>query len=119
MKSPMVKPKTYLSFWSYKAQKIWNKPLAEIRFVPTEYSAIYADGSKNGDSVAPAAVFGHQVYAARLSTACSIFSAEANAILLALKFAVSSHKSKFMICSDSLSCLLEIESCKAQNPFIL
>jgi hypothetical protein len=65
-----------------------NKPLAEIRSVPTEYSAIYADGSKNGDSVAPAAVFGHQVYAARLSTACSIFSAEANAILLALKFAV-------------------------------
>jgi hypothetical protein len=24
-----------------------------------------------------------------------------------------------MICSDSLSCLLAIESCKTQNPFIL
>jgi hypothetical protein len=24
-----------------------------------------------------------------------------------------------MICSDSLSCLLAIESCKIQNPFIL
>ena len=28
-------------------------------------------------------------------------------------------KSKFMICSDFLSCLLSIESCKTQNPFIL
>jgi hypothetical protein len=48
----------------------------------------------------------------------SIFSVEANAILLALKFVASSDKSKFMICSDSLSCLLAIESCKTQNPFI-
>jgi hypothetical protein len=39
--------------------------------------------------------------------------------LLALKFVASSEKSKFMICSDSLSCLLAIESCKTQNPFIL
>jgi hypothetical protein len=46
-------------------------------------------------------------------------SAEANAILLALKFVASSDESKFMICSDSLSCLLAIESCKTQNPFIL
>jgi hypothetical protein len=41
-----------------------------------------------------------------------------NAILLALKFVASSGKSKFMICSDSLSCLVAIESCKTQNPFI-
>jgi hypothetical protein len=40
-------------------------------------------------------------------------------ILLALKFVASSEKSKFMIRSDSLSCLLAIESCKTQNPFIL
>ena len=40
------------------------------------------------------------------------------AILLALKFvASSSDKSKFMICSDSRSCLA-IPSCKTQNPFI-
>jgi hypothetical protein len=40
------------------------------------------------------------------------------AILLALKLvASSSDKSKFMICSDSLSCLA-IPSCKTQNPFI-
>ena len=54
-----------------------------------------------------------------LPSAISIFSAETNAILLALKFVASSEKIKFMICSDSLSCLLAIESCKTQNPFIL
>jgi ribonuclease HI len=36
-----------------------------------------------------------------------------------LKFVASSDKSKCMICSDSLSFLLAIESCKTQNPFIL
>ena len=32
---------------------------------------------------------------------------------------LSSDESKFMICSDSLSCLLAIVSYKTQNPFIL
>jgi ribonuclease HI len=72
----------------------------------------------DGDRVASAAVFGQQVYSVRLPSASSIFSAEANAMLLALKFVASSDKSKFMICSDSRSCLLAIESCQAY-PFIL
>jgi len=63
--------------------------------------------------------YNHPVYSTRLSSASSIFSAEANAILLALKFLTCSDKSKFMICSESLSWLLSIESCKTQNPFIL
>ena len=91
---------------------------AGIRSVTTEYSAMYTDDSKDGGRVASAAVFGQQVYSARLPSANSIFSAEANAILFALKLVASSEKSKFMICSDSLSCLLAIESCKTQNPFI-
>jgi hypothetical protein len=35
---------------------------AEIRSITSEYSAIYTDGSKDGDRVASAAVFGQQVY---------------------------------------------------------
>jgi hypothetical protein len=57
---------------------------AEIRSVTSEYSTIYTDGSKYGNRVASAAVFGQQVYSARLPSASSIFNAEANAILLAL-----------------------------------
>jgi hypothetical protein len=34
---------------------------AEIRSVTSEYSTIYTDGSKDGDRVASAAVFGQQV----------------------------------------------------------
>jgi ribonuclease HI len=64
-------------------------------------------------------VFGQQVYSARIPSTSSIFSAEANAIRLALKFVASSEKSKVMTCSDSLSCLLAIVSCKTQNTFIL
>jgi hypothetical protein len=90
---------------------------AEIRSVTSEYSTIYTDGSKYGNRVASAAVFGQQVYSARLPSASLIFNAEANAILLGLKFVASSEKSKFMICSDSLSYLLAIESCKTQKPF--
>ena len=40
-------------------------------------------------------------------------------MILALKFAASSDKNKFLIGSDSLSCQLAIESCKTQEPFIL
>jgi hypothetical protein len=40
-------------------------------------------------------------------------------MLVALKFVASSDESKFMICSDSLSSLLAIESCKTQNHFVL
>jgi hypothetical protein len=54
----------------------------------------------------------------RLLSASSIFIAEANAMLLALK-SIASSECKFITCSDYLSCLLAIEKCKGQNPFIL
>ena len=85
---------------------------AEIKSITSEYSAIYTDGTRDCDTVSPAAVFGQQVNPLRLPPASSIFSAEANAMIHALKFATSSIESKFIICSDSLSCLLTIESCK-------
>jgi hypothetical protein len=87
--------------------------------VSSEYSAIYTDCSKDGDRIVSAAVFGRQVCSLRLSSASSIFGAEANTMLLSLKFVASSDESKFMICSDSISCLLAIENRKTQNPFIL
>ena len=101
-----------LLFWT-KYKKSETGPLliqqhfAETKSVTSEYSAIYTDVSKDGDIVALAAVSGQQVYSLRLP------SAEANAILLALKFVASSDECKFMI----WTCLLAIGSCKTQNPF--
>ena len=65
------------------------------------------------------AVFGQHGYYVRLPSTSSTISVEANAMFLALKLVASSSESQFMICSDSLSCLLAIESCKTQNLFIL
>jgi hypothetical protein len=48
-----------------------------------------------------------------------IFNAEDNALLFVLKLVAYCDESKFMICQDVLACLLAIESCKTQNPFIL
>ena len=59
--------------------------------------------------VASAAIFEQQVYSLRLPSASSIFIAEANVIRLALKFAASSHESKFMISSNTLPCMLAIK----------
>jgi len=114
---PWLNPNPIFNFELTKYKKSLTNPLliqqhfAEIRSIKSEYSAIYTDGSKDGDRVLSAAVFGQQVYSLRLLSASSIFSA--------VKFVASSDESKFMICSDLLSCLLAIESCQTQNLFIL
>ena len=74
---------------------------------------MYTDGSNNGDIISSTAAFRELP----VSSASSIISTEANTILVALKFVVSSDKNKCMMCSDFLSCLLAIESCKTQKPF--
>ena len=108
---PWLNPKPTFNFELTQYKKSETNPLliqqhfAEIRSVTSEYSAIYTDGSNDGDRVASAAVFGQQVDSLRLPSASSIFCAEANAILLALKLIASSDESKCMICSDYLSCL--------------
>ena len=73
------KPIFNLELTQYK--QVYTIPLlikqhfAEIRLVTSEYYASYADGSKDGDSVASAAVLGLQVYSDRLPSASLIFSA--------------------------------------------
>jgi len=110
---PWLNPKPTFNFELTQYKKFETNSLlikkhsAEIRPVTSEYSAIYTDGSKDGDGVALAAVFGQQVYSVRLPSASSIFSAEANAILLALKFVAFSDKSKLMICSDFKSFIMK------------
>jgi hypothetical protein len=74
---PWLNPKRTFSFEITQHKKSETNPLliqqhfAEIRSVTSEYSAIYTDGSKDGDRVASAAVFGQQVYSARIPSAGS------------------------------------------------
>ena len=69
---------------------------------------IFTDGSKVDEKVAAAAVSSvapNSPFSCRLKGHCSIYTAELQAILFALKQAHQSQERKFMIFSDSLSAL--------------
>ena len=67
-----LNPKPTFNFELTQYKKSETNPLliqqhfAENRSVTSEYSAIYTDGSKDGDKVESAAVFVQQVYSTRL-----------------------------------------------------
>lgn len=77
----------------------------EIRDSFSTFKHIYTDGSKDGDSVAAAAVAGDNTYTFRLPDKASIFSAELKAIWLALDHIQHDRHGLFVVFSDSLSCL--------------
>jgi ribonuclease HI len=80
---------------------------------------IYTDGSKDHSGTACAAVSKGRLLLCRLPNEASIFTAEARAILLALKIVETTHTNQFIIFSDSLSCLQAIQSPCWKNPVIL
>ena len=77
-----------------------------------DYTKIFTDGSKQGNAVAAAAVMVNKVLVKRLPDHASIFSAEAQAIVLALNIISQSSNQHFLILSDSLSC---VEAIKNRN----
>ena len=77
-----------------------------------DYTRIYTDGSKIGEAAGAAAVLTPQVSNKRLPNHSSIFTAEARAILLALDMAQRRPNNRFLLLTDSLSCL---QSMKNQN----
>ena len=83
---------------------------------------IYTDGSKVDEKVAAAAVSSvapNSPFSCRLTDHCSIYTAELQAILLALKQAYQSQESKFMIFSDSLTALQALEKLKTDHPLLI
>ncbi len=90
----------------------------EIREFYSDFKAIYTDGSKAGDTVASAAIFGNKNRKCRLPNKTSIFSAELKAIDLALDLAVESHYVQYIIFSDSLSVLQALYYEKFENPIV-
>ena len=121
---PWELPRPKFIFDLRKHKKSDTNPLiiqqhfAEIKSKYTDYSTAYTDGSKDGDKVAAAATLDDESATLRLPAQSSIFSAEARAIVLALELIAKSSNSKFIICSDSLSCLLAIQNHKIKNPLI-
>jgi kelch-like protein 2/3 len=79
---------------------------------------IFTDGSKDKNAVSSAAVCGKRTDTLRLSASASVFTAEAYAICLALQLVETLDDRRFIIFSDSLSCLQSILHRKWQQPII-
>ena len=85
---------------------------------------IYTDGSKVDEKVAAAAVSSvapNSPFSCRLRDHCSIYTAELQAILFALKQVYQSKEkeNKLMIFSDSLSALQMIGNLKTDHPLLI
>ena len=121
---PWLIPSPNTNFSMHDMPKAYNTPAfhrtryLEYTLSKLDYKYIFTDGSKD-DAVASAAVLGKDVSSCRLVDHASVFTAEAHAILLALKIIKGSKHSKFVIFSDSFSCLQSIASVKWQNSAIL
>lgn len=93
--------------------------LNELLSVFDGHHRIFTDGSKDGETVGAAAVCNGSKRSVRLPDHSSIFSAEAHAVLLALGIIQRSSHTKFIVLSDSLSCLQSIQNMNLHNPLIL
>ena len=87
-----------------------------------DYDRIYTDGSKDDDAVSSASVpLNKKVkeQSQRIPSAASIFTAEANAIDMALDAINKINNINCLILTDSLSCLMALKSSDTKNPIIL
>ena len=80
---------------------------------------MYTDGSKDGSAVASPSLCGSRVLLKRLPNNSSIFSAEARAILLSPDAMERSSNDRFLLVTDSMSCLQSIENHKLNHPLVL
>jgi ribonuclease HI len=103
----------------YLPPDIFRSKLAELFSTFDGYERIYTDGSKEGEAVAATAVSRYGALVKRLPDLASMFSAEAQAVMLALNTVKQSKSKKVLILLDSLSCLQSIHNRHLQNPLVL
>ena len=99
-----------------------KQEIFEVTFRHQNYVQIFTDSSKVDEKVAAAAVSSvapNSPFSCRLRDHCSIYTAELQAILFALKQAYQSQERKFMFFSDSLSALQALGKLKADHPLLI
>ena len=118
-------PLIFLSLTKYKNDttnlEVFEQAFLEITSRHPNYVQIFTDGSKVDEKVAAAAVSSvapNSPFSCRLRDHCSIYTAELQAILFALKQAYQSQEKKFMIFSDSLSALQALGKLKTDHPLL-
>ena len=98
---------------------IYQQRFLEIRDRYRGYNPVYTDGSRDGNSVACATVFPSDTeFSMRLPDSASIFTAEIWVIIKALDEMKNASASKFIIVTDSLSCLQAVLYMKLERPLI-
>ena len=98
---------------------VYQQLLMEIRDRYRDHIPVYTDGSQDGNSVACSTVFPtNTVISMRLLDSASIFTAEIWAIIKALEEIKYSVVSKYIVFTDSLSCLQALQSMKLEHPLI-
>ena len=91
----------------------------EIRDRYRDHIPVYTDGSRDGNAVACATVFpSNTVISMRLPDSASVFTAEVWAIIKALEQIKMSTASKYIVFTDSLSCLQALHHMKLEHPLI-
>ena len=90
----------------------------ELKSQYPDHIAVYTDGSKDGDKVGCASVSELHTSRVRLRDRSSIFTAEVQAIYLALHFISSNNNKEFIIFSDSLSVLQSLNNRNFSNPLV-
>ena len=101
---------------------MYKQAFLEVTSKHQTYVQIFTDGSKVDEKVVAAAVSSvapNSPFSCRLRDHCSIYTAELQAVLLALKQAYQSQESKFMIFSDSLSALQALGKLKTDHPVLI
>ena len=96
----------------------FNEKFVQIKHAFNTFEEIYTDGSKDQKQVASAAIHRNNTISARLPDNSSIFTAEAKALQFALDFIKQSKSKKYIIYSDSLSCLQTVKNGKINHPYI-
>ena len=98
---------------------IYQQIFMEMRVGYRDYIPVYTDGSRDGNAVACATVFpSNTVISMRLPDSASVFTAEVWAIIKALEQIKDSIASKYIVFTDSLSCLQALHHMKLEHPLI-
>ena len=97
---------------------IFRAKFQELSSQYPDFQHIYTDGPKDGPNVASACVSRTHNRKCLLPDNASIFTAEIQAINMALDYIKDANLSKVVIFSDSLSVLQSINDCKLDNPLV-
>ena len=92
---------------------------AELKSCYSDHRAIYTDGSETENRVTAAAICDGLSAQVRLPGNASIFTAELQALKMALGIVKNCDGDNFNIFSDSLSSLQTLDSINCDRPFIL